>query len=242
MQRNTVIYKDLGLVDYKEAWDYQQSLNSSLVKRKREFFSTGQAISSYEPIHYLLCCQHPPVYTLGKSGSIENLLLKDSEITSAGFDYYKINRGGDITYHGPGQLVIYPIFDLEWFFRDVHRYVRLLEEVIINTLSDFEIIAAREEGFTGVWVNEGQGSQRKLCAIGVHLSRWVSMHGLALNVNTNLQHFENIIPCGISPLEKQVSSMQNELGKEQNIELVKLKIKDHFKNLFNFEYKDQYHK
>ena len=238
MKKNLVIEKDLGLIDYSEAWELQGKLNKSLIKRKRDFFDAGVDRSGFEPQHYLLFCQHPPVYTLGKSGSIDHLLLDEKDLQSNGFQYYKINRGGDITYHGPGQLVVYPIFDMEWFFRDVHKYVRFLEEAVILALKDFGIEAHREEGFTGVWMQSGNNdTAKKLCAIGVHFSRWVSMHGLALNINTELKHFENIIPCGISPLEKQVTSMQKELGRSINLDEVKARLKVHFSNLFNFDFK-----
>lgn len=238
MKKNLVIIKDLGLVDYKNTWDLQMNLNKELVQRKRSFINDGGKDEDYEPRHYLLFCQHPPVFTLGKSGKIENLLLSPSNLEKEGIQYYKINRGGDITYHGPGQLVVYPIFDLEWFFRDVHRYVRTLEEIVIKTLAEYGLEAHREDGFTGVWTQAGlNDTPRKLCAIGVHLSRWVSLHGFALNVNPKLDHFDHIIPCGISPLEKQVTSMEKELGKKIEMKDLKAKLIDHFSKLFNFAFK-----
>ena len=234
---NKVHFEDLGLIDYKQAWDYQQKLNKELIERKRSYIKSHGDLKNYEGQHYLLCCEHLPVYTLGKSGSPNNLLLNELGLEKEKISYYKINRGGDITYHGPGQVVIYPIFDLECFFTDVHKYVRALEEVIIRTLKEFGLNGIREEGFTGVWLkNEANGEKNKVCAIGVHLSRWVSLHGLAFNVNTNLDHFKHIIPCGISDNDRKVSSLSKELGNKQEMELVKLKIKAHFAALFEFDY------
>lgn len=233
-----VIFQDLGEKSYEEAWTYQQSLHDQLKDHKisKRRNPGDPRFKVYQP-HYLLFCEHPPVYTLGKSGSLNNLLLSEDRLKAAGFEFFKINRGGDITYHGPGQVVGYPIFDLDRFFTDVHRYVRFLEEIIIRTLQDFGITATRVDGFTGVWI-EGKENQpnRKICAIGVHLSRWVSMHGFALNVNTKLAHFNNIVPCGIADKDKIVTSMQQELSKEIPLTLVKDRLKYHFSNLFNFEY------
>ena len=229
---NNVLHQDLGLISYQNAWDYQMVLNKKLIVRKR---ANGES-PNYKPYHYLLTCEHNPVYTLGKSGDIKNLLLNESQLDKSGFEFYKINRGGDITYHGPGQLVIYPIFDLEYFFRDIHRYVRNLEEVVIRTLADYKIVATRQEGFTGVWIMGDNGPNRKICAIGVHLSRWVTLHGLAFNINSNLSHFKNIIPCGIEADDKTVTSMEKELGKKVNLEEVKSKIKHHFATLFDYNY------
>lgn len=179
------------------------------------------------------------MYTLGKSGSLDHLLLNEQELDKEGFTFYKINRGGDITYHGPGQIVGYPIFDLDCFFTDVHKYVRYLEEAVIRTLRDYGIEGRREQGFTGVWLAATDNQpKRKICAIGVHLSRWVTMHGFAFNVNTQLSHFENIIPCGINDDDKSVTSMSKELNKVIDIAEVKHKLKNHFAQLFEFEFTD----
>ncbi len=187
-------------------------------------------------IHHLLFCEHHPVYTLGKSGSIHHLLLNEQELAEGGFEFFKINRGGDITYHGPGQITGYPIFDLDEFFTDVHKYVRYLEEVVIRTLKEYGIQGERIEGFTGVWIQKSNTPSRKICAIGVHLSRWVTMHGFALNVDTNLSHFQNIVPCGISDENKEVTSLSKELGRAVSLSEVKSKLKKHFRELFDFEY------
>jgi lipoyl(octanoyl) transferase len=178
-------------------------------------------------------CEHPHVYTLGKSGSMENLLLSEAQLQAAGIDFFPINRGGDITYHGPGQIVGYPILDLDYFFNDVHRYVRNLEEVIIRTLADYELEGFRINGYTGVWLgDENSNKKRKICAIGVHLSRWVTLHGWAFNVNADLQYFHNIIPCGIVDENKTVTSMQQELGMKMDMEEVKKRILVHFAVVF----------
>lgn len=220
-----VIVQDLGRISYQEAWDYQTALQQGIVQAKRA--------GDESPASYLLLCEHNPVYTLGKSGSAEHLLI-DVE-SNSDFEYFKINRGGDITYHGPGQLTVYPIFDLEQFFTDVHKYVRLLEELVIQVLATHGISAKRIDGFTGVWINHTYPIERKICAIGVHLSRWVSMHGLALNVNTDLSHFQHIVPCGIADDNKIVTSMQAELKNEIDIDVVKLNLKEQFAVHFNFE-------
>lgn len=198
----------LGTKDYKEVWDLQTRLHDFLVRRKRGLLSVKEASLFPDNCHFLLLCDHPPVYTLGKSGHMDHLRLSEQELHLQQFHFYKINRGGDITYHGPGQLIAYPILDLEYFFRDVHRYVRTLEEAIIKTLAEYKISAYRDSGYTGVWVKFHEPPvQRKICAIGVHLSRWVSMHGLAFNVCPDLEHFRNIIPCGIQDDERDVCSM-----------------------------------
>jgi len=208
MNKPIVIVKDLGRMSYQKAWDYQTELQQDIIKQKRA--------GNPNPDNYLLFCEHNPVYTLGKSGSADHLLIDIEEQTE--FEYFKINRGGDITYHGPGQLTVYPIFDLEQFFTDVHRYVRSLEEVVIRTIGQYGIQGKRVEGFTGVWIEEdGLIVERKICAIGVHLSRWVSLHGLALNVNTDLSHFKNIVPCGIQEEGKDVTSMQSEINRSLNL-------------------------
>ncbi len=236
----TVFFKDLGRIDYKAAWDYQTVLHQELVAAKL-LRRTHPPLPEDVPAairHYLIFCEHPPVYTLGKSGSESNLLLSAEELTAKGFQYYRINRGGDITYHGPGQLVGYPIFDLDDFFTDVHRYVRTLEEAIIRTLADYGIESLRVPQYTGVWLPaNAQGDPlRKICAIGVHLSRWVTMHGFAFNVNTDLNHFSHIVPCGIADEDKAVTSMQKELGKEVDVNEVKDVLKSKLASLFVFDY------
>lgn len=227
-------------MDYKTAWDYQTELHQELVAAKlKRRLHTPEQENGTEPIrHYLIFCEHPPVYTLGKSGSESNLLLSADQLQKNGFQYYKINRGGDITYHGPGQIVGYPIFDLDDFFTDVHRYVRTLEEAIIQTLAHYDIIAMRVPQYTGVWLPATADGEplRKICAIGVHLSRWVTMHGFAFNVNTNLNHFGYIVPCGIADEDKAVTSMQKELGREINIDEVKNILKEKLASLFVFDY------
>ena len=233
-----VNFKDLGKIDYQEAWDYQTNVHQSIVQlklsnRKREKEGSMPII----PVHQLLFCEHPPVYTLGKSGSMDNLLLNEDQLKAGGFTFYKINRGGDITYHGPGQLVGYPIFDMERFFRDIHKYVRYIEEVIIRTIEEYGLEGIRVKGYTGVWLDETSTQpKRKICAIGVHLSRWVTMHGFAFNVNTDLSHFGHIIPCGIDEKDKDVTSLEKELGFKVDIEEVKGKVKKHFADLFDFQY------
>lgn len=223
MQNNVkIITKDLGLIDYQQAWDFQTKLHKELVANKLSgITSTNQ---------YFLLCEHPPVYTLGRSGSIDNLLLSESELTEKGFSYYKINRGGDITHHGPGQIVGYPIIDLASFKEDVGWYVRSIEEVIIRTLADFSIQATRVEKYTGVWI-EGT-PMKKIAAIGIHMSRWVTLHGFALNVNNDIRLFDNIIPCGISDPNKTVTSMSIEIGKEIALQKVKQTLIKHFMDVF----------
>ena len=199
-----VVFKDLGIIDYQKAWDYQQTLLKEVIDRKlsNRHLTTADPLFS-DPRSYLLFCEHPPVYTLGKSGSLDHLLLQEQDLTQKGIQFYKINRGGDITFHGPGQIVGYPIFDLDLFFTDVHKYVRFLEEVIIRNLKDYGLDGIRIKGFTGVWLSgKNNGPNRKICAIGVHLSRWVTMHGFAFNINTDLDYFSYIIPCGIEDQDK----------------------------------------
>lgn len=228
-----VKFINLGKIDYKEAWDYQTGLFESIVQSKianRKLSSADQALTD----NYLIFCEHPHVYTLGKSGSEENLLIDDKGLKEKQATYYKINRGGDITYHGPGQIVGYPILDLDNFFTDIHKYLRLLEESIILTLEEYGIKSGRIEGLTGVWLDhEEQKNPRKICALGVKSSRWVTMHGFAFNVNTQLDYFGNIVPCGID--DKAVTSLANELGSEQDIEEVTEKLKNHIAQLFEME-------
>lgn len=221
------------LLDYQAAWDNQTELFDAIVKTKIE--NRKLALDDQTPtLNYLVFCEHPHVYTLGKSGVESNLLLNEQGLKDKNASYYKINRGGDITYHGPGQIVAYPILDLDNFFTDIHKYLRLLEEAVILTLSDFGITAGRIEGLTGVWIDHiKQQNPRKICAMGVKSSRWVTMHGLALNVNTDLSYFNNIIPCGID--DKAVTSMQLELGKQLNIEDVQQTLKTKIADLFDME-------
>ena len=228
-----IIVKDLGHKDYKETWDYQESLFEEIVELKRKNRAENTEIPTP---NYFLFVEHPHVYTLGKSGHIENLLIDEAALAKKGASFYKINRGGDITYHGPGQIVGYPIIDLENFFTDIHKYLRSLEEVIIRTLADYGIKGERSEGETGVWLDVGTPFARKICAMGVRASRWVTMHGFALNVNTDLGYFDNIIPCGIRG--KAVTSLNVELSKEKvDTEEVKRYILKHFEEIFGVSIK-----
>jgi len=223
--------QDLGYKDYKETWDYQEALFKSILDIK---VRNRKENSSLETTNYFLFVEHPHVYTLGKSGDISNLLLNEVQLTQKGATFYKINRGGDITYHGPGQIVGYPILDLDNFFTDIHKYLRFLEEVIILTLDEYGLKAERSPGETGVWLDVGTPFARKICAMGVRASRWVTMHGFALNVNTDLGYFDNIIPCGIRG--KAVTSLNVEIGLEKVDETeVKEKLLKHFSNLFEAE-------
>ena len=221
---------DWGLTDYQDAWDQQELLfnNTVALKTKNRTENTGIATSNY-----LVFCEHPHVYTLGKSGHTENLLLDEKGLAAKKATYYNINRGGDITYHGPGQIVGYPILDLDNFFTDIHLYLRTLEEAVILTLADYGIQAGRYEGFTGVWLDADNEKARKICALGVRCSRWVTMHGFAFNVNTDLAYFKNIVPCGID--DKDVTSMERELGRKLDMEEVKVKLKNHIALLFKME-------
>lgn len=231
MPQPSVIFKDLGIIDYKEAWDFQETLFKETVQQK---IDVRNGLSVEPTKNYLLFCQHPHVYTLGKSGSKENLLLDEQGLAQCNATYYEINRGGDITYHGPGQLVGYPIFDLDHFFSDIHKYLRFLEEAVIQTVLEFGIVAGRVEGLTGVWVDFDGENPRKICALGVKSSRWVTMHGIGFNVNSDLSYFSHIIPCGIQ--DKAVTSMEQELGKKLELaevaEVLKVKLAD----LFGFVY------
>jgi len=226
-----VILQDLGLKDYKETWDYQEKLFQGIIDIK---IDNRKNDSENNTPSYFVFVEHPHVYTLGKSGDLSNLLLNEAQLEQKGATFYKINRGGDITYHGPGQIVGYPILDLDNFFTDIHKYLRFLEEVIIKTLAEYNIKAKRSKGETGVWLDVGTPFARKICAMGVRTSRWVTMHGFALNTNTNLGYFDNIIPCGIKG--KAVTSMEAELGKKVDLDEVKAKILNHFTELFNVEF------
>ena len=225
-----VLFQDLGFIDYKEAWDYQERRFNEILDVKKN----NRKKNRQDPtLSYLLFCEHPHVYTLGKNGDKNNLLVNEDYLKSRGATFYKINRGGDITYHGPGQIVGYPILDLENFFTDIHKYLRCLEESVILTLADYGINGTRSDGETGVWIDIGTGNARKICALGVRSSRWVTMHGFAFNVNCDLTYFGSIIPCGIT--DKSVTSMQKELGKEVNLHEVKQKLKEHLTEIFHFQ-------
>lgn len=221
-----IILEDLGKKDYKETWDYQEEVFARIVSQKM----AKRSNPDMETENYFLFVEHSHVYTLGKSGDVSNLLLSEKQLEEKGATFYKINRGGDITYHGPGQIVGYPILDLENFFTDIHKYLRFLEEVIILTLAEYGLECSRSEGETGVWLGVGTPFARKICALGVRASRWVTMHGFALNVNANLGYFDNIIPCGIKG--KAVTSLHVELGRAIDEKEVKDKILHHFTSLF----------
>ena len=226
--------QDLGLKDYKETWDFQEELFQEILNTK---IKNRRENAGLETQNHFLFVEHPHVYTLGKSGDFDNLLIPKEKLAEIGATFYKINRGGDITYHGPGQIVGYPILDLENFFTDIHKYLRLLEEMVILTLSEYGLKAQRSKGETGVWLDVGTPFARKICAMGVRASRWVTMHGFALNINANLGYFDNMIPCGIK--DKAVTSLNVELGKKEiPMGEVKEKLKKHFKTLFNANYLD----
>ena len=231
-QNKKVQVVDLNLVLYQEAWDMQESLMSEISGIKLANRDCTQTETSITP-NYLLFCQHPHVYTLGKSGDASHLLMREEFLHTINATFFKTNRGGDITYHGPGQLVGYPIFDLENFYTDIHLYLRMLEEAIILTCQDYGLIAGRINGLTGVWVNHESDRARKICAFGVKASRWISMHGFAFNVNSDLSYFSHIVPCGIS--EKGVTSLSHELGVGVNEIEVKEAVLEHLSNLFGFE-------
>jgi len=227
-----VQFIDAGLKRYKDTWEYQEMLFSGVIQQKIELRKTGK--KEPHPPNYLIFVEHPHVYTLGKSGKPENLLLSERELQKHSIDYYKINRGGDITYHGPGQIVAYPILDLDQFFTDIHKYLRYLEEAVIRTLGEYGIKGQRFQGLTGVWIDPDIPEKaRKICALGVRCSRWVTMHGLAFNVNAHLAYFDNIIPCGID--DKAVTSMEAELGEKLNLEEVKEKLQSHLTDLFGWK-------
>jgi len=267
--KQTVIFRDLGQMDYKSAWDYQENLLQENVRVKSELRSQKSGVRSQEsgvsnslvahhplsvtshqqPVtsnhvetqnselrthNYLLFVEHPPVFTLGKSGNIDNVLLSEERLKERGIEFFRTNRGGDITFHGPQQIVGYPILDLEKFDTDIGHYLRNLEEIIILTLADYGINAGRSKGETGVWIDPGiRGKERKICAIGVRCSRWITMHGFAFNVNTDLSYFNHIIPCGIQ--NKQVTSLQKETGREIDFEEAKGKVKRNFGRVFGVE-------
>jgi lipoyl(octanoyl) transferase len=241
MAKEQVIFQDLGQMEYKTAWDYQEKLLQENVRRKSLVCSQESIVndselqtpySELQTQNYLLFVEHPPVYTLGKSGNENNLLIDENEREEKGVQYFKINRGGDITFHGPGQIVGYPILDLEKFYTDIGKYLRNIEETIILTLAEYGIRAGRSPGETGVWIDADiKGKERKICAIGVRTSRWITMHGFALNVNTDLSFFNNIIPCGIQ--NKQVTSIKQELGRKIDLEEAKERVKRNFEKVFD---------
>lgn len=230
MQNKQVYFQDWAQLDYQQAWDQQEQIFAETVRIKTENRLSEKPLPTP---NYLVFVEHPHVYTLGKSGKPENLLLDEKGLQEKEATYYKINRGGDITYHGPGQLVGYPILDLDNFFTDIHLYLRTLEEAIILTLADYGIEAGRYPGYTGVWIDPELPTARKICAMGVRCSRWVTMHGFAFNVNPDLDYFRNIIPCGID--DKAVTSMEQELGRKVDMKEVKLKLKGHIASLFQME-------
>jgi lipoyl(octanoyl) transferase len=240
MEKQKVEFRDLGKMDYKTAWDYQDVLmkENLAVKAKLNnlpLADTAATINNQQStVNYLLFVEHPPVYTLGKSGKMEHVLINEEQRKERGIDFYQTNRGGDITFHGPGQIVGYPILDLEKFYTDIGRYLRELEEVIILTLAEYGINSGRSKGETGVWIEADiKGKERKICAMGVRCSRWITMHGFALNVNTDLSYFNHIIPCGIQ--NKKVTSLKEELGKHVPVVEVQEKLKRNFEKVFNVE-------
>ena len=246
MDKQQVIFEDLGQMAYQPAWDYQESLLQENVRRKSEarnmitvgLEDEGNELTTHDSRlttqHHLLFVEHPSVYTLGKSGNMENVLINEEMRSAKGIEFFRTNRGGDITFHGPGQIVGYPILDLEKFYTDIGKYLRNIEEVIILTLAEYGIKGDRSQGETGVWIDPDiKGKERKICAIGVRSSRWITMHGFAFNVNTDLSHFNYIIPCGIS--NKQVTSLEKELRYKINFEETKEKVKRNFENVFNVE-------
>lgn len=228
----------LGLIDYKEAWDYQTEIFNRILSVKAA--NRSLPVETQQPTdNYLLFCEHPHVFTLGKSGNENNLLIRKEELNNIQATYYHINRGGDITYHGPGQLVGYPVIDMENFFTDIHRYMRYIEEAVIQTLASFNIVAGRIQGLTGVWIEaDDPGKARKICALGVKTSRWVTMHGFALNVNTDLRYFDYIVPCGID--DKAVTSIEKELGRKVDLLQVEETLKEKLQQQFGFVWTTQY--
>ncbi len=238
MEKQIVKYQNLGLIGYKAAWELQEQL----LLENLELKTAARNAQKVDPFsvsttHHLLFCEHHPVYTLGKSGDFSNVLLNESELMERNIEFFRTNRGGDITFHGPGQIVGYPIFDLEKFTTDIGVYLRNIEEVIIKVLSLYGIKGFRSKGETGVWLDpDKKGRERKICAIGVRCSRWITMHGFALNVNTGMDYFSNIVPCGIP--DKQVTSLSKELGASQDMELVRTQLKSAFQEVFQIDIKD----
>ena len=228
----TAYFKDIGLIEYKEAWLFQEKFFNEILEIKSKNRNEGSEITTK---NHLIFCEHPHVYTLGNSGNKENLLVNEEYLKSRGASFYKTNRGGDITYHGPGQIVGYPVFDLDNFFNDIGKYLRFLEEVIILTLKEYGLSGERSKGETGVWLDVGKPTARKICAMGVKTSRWVSMHGFAFNLNTDLSYFENIIPCGIN--DKKVTSLEKEMGHKIDINHAKSLIKSNLERVFDLKLK-----
>ena len=228
----TAYFKDIGLIEYKEAWLFQEKFFNEILEIKSKNRNEGTEITTK---NHLIFCEHPHVYTLGNSGNKENLLVNEEYLKSRGASFYKTNRGGDITYHGPGQIVGYPVFDLDNFFNDIGKYLRFLEEVIILTLKEYGISGERSKGETGVWLDVGKPTARKICAMGVKTSRWVSMHGFAFNLNTDLSYFENIIPCGIN--DKKVTSLEKEIGHKIDIDHAKSLLKSNLERVFDLKLK-----
>jgi lipoyl(octanoyl) transferase len=249
MSKQEVIFEDLGRMDYQTAWDYQEKLLQENVRIKGLLREQEMLVANSESLtadrqlptanslattHHFLLVEHPPVYTLGKSGDISNVLINEDMRTKKGIEFFRTNRGGDITFHGPGQVVGYPVLDLERFYTDIGKYLRSIEEVIILTLADYGILGDRSPGETGVWIEPSvKGKERKICAIGVRSSRWITMHGFALNVNTDLDYFNFIVPCGI--VDKQVTSMEKELGRKIDFTEVKERVKQNFEKVFGVE-------
>lgn len=233
MNQPSVIYQDLGIIEYGAALNYQEKLMQENLAKKKLAYQTNQKTDpkTIDTNNHLLCCSHPHVFTLGKSGALAHLLMPENKLKELGAGFYHTSRGGDITYHGPGQLVGYPILDLEYFYTDLGKYMRNLEEVIIQTIVHFGLRGERLSGATGVWLEPGSPKARKICAMGVRCSRWITMHGFALNMNTDLSYFSHIVPCGIS--DKGVTSMAKELGKAINEDEVKKRLKATFKEIFN---------
>ena len=230
-EKPIVAFRDLGRMDYKAAWDYQETLLKENLAIKKDGVAALSSNDQQSTRSYLLFVEHPPVYTLGKSGKMEHVLIGEEERKARGIEFYHTNRGGDITFHGPGQIVGYPVLDLENFYTDIGRYLRELEEVIILTLAEYDIQSGRSKGETGVWINaDVKGQERKICAMGVRCSRWITMHGFALNVNTDLLYFNHIVPCGIQ--NKKVTSIKEELGREVSLDAVKEKLKRSFEKVF----------
>ena len=245
MEKQKVEFRDLGRMDYKTAWDYQDVLMKANMEAKAGGSNRQTANENKEEInlqlptsHYLLFVEHPPVYTLGKSGKMEHVLINEEQRKERGIEFFQTNRGGDITFHGPEQIVGYPILDLEKFYTDIGRYLRELEEVIILTLADYGVAAGRSKGETGVWIDaDVPGNERKICAMGVRCSRWITMHGFAFNINTDLNYFNYIIPCGIQ--NKKVTSLKEELGYEVPVDEVKGRLKRNFERVFDVELREE---
>ncbi|MEP7195792.1 MAG: lipoyl(octanoyl) transferase LipB [Saprospiraceae bacterium] len=229
MLDNKLIVEDLGIKEYDIVWAHQTKIHELLKSQNKE------AESKFDQNHTLILCEHPHVYTIGKSGKDEHLIIPESQLGQINASFYRINRGGDITYHGPGQLVAYPILDLNHLFTDVHKYVRMLEETIIQILANYNILGERIKEYTGVWIDAGTPKARKICAIGVHLSRWVSLHGLAFNVNSDLSYFNHIVPCGITSNQMSVTSMEKELGIKISMDEIKSLFAVKFAEIFNLK-------